>query len=174
MPRPSTRPSGVSIARQQDSHKRSRQGMPRESKRRRVCRTICPQRKMLRLTSPAAPRRPELSQSRSFDLDRHSKTSGAPSSNSSHRPFGHYKEHWHRVLLSGRATERPDQSRFPILTRSSLTRRHWRALSHCRIECVTAFGSVMHHAAATASRHVFIAVALKARCVVAEVRWRWT
>jgi hypothetical protein len=33
------------------------------------------------------------------------------------------------------------------------------ALSHCRIECVTAFGTVMHHAAATASRHVFIAVA---------------
>jgi myosin-crossreactive antigen len=28
--------------------------------------------------------------------------------------------------------------------------------------------------AATTSRHVCIAVALKARCVVAEVRWRWT
>ena len=29
-------------------------------------------------------------------------------------------------------------------------------------------------AAATTSRHVCIAVALKARCVFAEVRWRWT
>ena len=36
------------------------------------------------------------------------------------------------------------------------------------------FGSVMHHAAATASRHVLIAAALKARCVLAEARWRWT
>jgi len=30
------------------------------------------------------------------------------------------------------------------------------------------------HAAATTSRHVSIAHALKARCVLAEVRWRWT
>ena len=30
------------------------------------------------------------------------------------------------------------------------------------------------HAAATTSRHVSIADALKARCVLAEVRWRWT
>jgi hypothetical protein len=29
-------------------------------------------------------------------------------------------------------------------------------------------------AVATASRHVCIADALKARCVLAEVRWRWT
>ena len=33
---------------------------------------------------------------------------------------------------------------------------------------------VLTHAAATASRHVCIADALKARCVRAEVRWRWT
>jgi hypothetical protein len=30
------------------------------------------------------------------------------------------------------------------------------------------------HAAETTSRHVSIADALKARCVLAEVRWRWT
>ena len=30
------------------------------------------------------------------------------------------------------------------------------------------------HAAATTSRHVSVADALKARCVLAEVRWRWT
>ena len=31
-----------------------------------------------------------------------------------------------------------------------------------------------YHAAATTSCHVCIADALKARCVLAEVRWRWT
>src|SRR5580704_10382785 len=30
------------------------------------------------------------------------------------------------------------------------------------------------HAAATTSRHACMADALKARCVLAEVRWRWT
>ena len=33
---------------------------------------------------------------------------------------------------------------------------------------------LIHQAAAAASRHVCIADALKARCVLAEVRWRWT
>src|ERR1019366_9334385 len=31
-----------------------------------------------------------------------------------------------------------------------------------------------NHAAATTSRHVCMAAALKARCVLADVRWRWT
>ena len=43
-----------------------------------------------------------------------------------------------------------------------------RALSRCQIEHAT------NHAAATTSRHVRRADALKARCVLAEVRWRWT
>jgi hypothetical protein len=33
---------------------------------------------------------------------------------------------------------------------------------------------LIHQAAAAASRHVCVADALKARCVLAEVRWRWT
>ena len=34
--------------------------------------------------------------------------------------------------------------------------------------------NVLQHAAATTSRHACMAEALKARCVLAEVRWRWT
>ena len=48
------------------------------------------------------------------------------------------------------------------------------ALSHCQIEHVTNLLARQAHAAATTSRHVCIADARKARCVLAEVRWRWT
>ena len=48
------------------------------------------------------------------------------------------------------------------------------ALSRCRIEHVTDLLVRQAHAAATTSFHVCIADALKARCVLAEVRWRWT
>src|ERR1700730_5846293 len=34
--------------------------------------------------------------------------------------------------------------------------------------------SQRNHAAATTSRHACMAEALKARCVLADVRWRWT
>jgi hypothetical protein len=47
------------------------------------------------------------------------------------------------------------------------------ALSHCYIEHVTNRLARQAHAAATTSRHVCIADALKARCVLADVRWRW-
>ena len=46
--------------------------------------------------------------------------------------------------------------------------------SHCQIEHVTNLLARRTHAAATTSRHVCMADALKARCVLAEVRWRWT
>jgi AAA domain len=48
------------------------------------------------------------------------------------------------------------------------------ALSHRRTEHATNLRLCRTQAAATASRHVCIADALKARCVLAEVRWRWT
>jgi protein-tyrosine-phosphatase len=35
-------------------------------------------------------------------------------------------------------------------------------------------GARRAHAAATTSRHVCMADSLKSRCVLAEVRWRWT
>src|ERR1700730_15486396 len=44
----------------------------------------------------------------------------------------------------------------------------------CQIEHVTNLLARQLHAAATTSRHVCRADALKARCVLAEVRWRWT
>jgi hypothetical protein len=44
------------------------------------------------------------------------------------------------------------------------------ALSHCRIVCVAGFRAVMHHAAPTASRHLFMAVSWEVRCIRAEVR----
>ena len=49
-----------------------------------------------------------------------------------------------------------------------------KALSHCQIEHVTNLLARQAHAAATTSRHVCMADARKARCVLAEVRWRWT
>ena len=49
-----------------------------------------------------------------------------------------------------------------------------RALSRCQIEHATNLPARQVHAAATTSRHVRRADALKARCVLAEVRWRWT
>ena len=48
------------------------------------------------------------------------------------------------------------------------------ALSDYQIERVTNLLARRAHAAATTSRHVCIADALKARCVFPEVRWRWT
>jgi hypothetical protein len=44
------------------------------------------------------------------------------------------------------------------------------ALSHCQIEHATNLLARQAHAAATTSCHVFMAAALKARCVLAEVR----
>jgi hypothetical protein len=44
-------------------------------------------------------------------------------------------------------------------------------LSHCRIANVANLLACRTHAAATASRHLCIAVAVKVRCVLAEVRW---
>jgi hypothetical protein len=55
-----------------------------------------------------------------------------------------------------------------------LYRTDQQALSHYQIEHVTNLLACQAHAAATTSRHVCIAVALKAWCVFAEVRWRWT
>jgi hypothetical protein len=49
-----------------------------------------------------------------------------------------------------------------------------KALSHYQIERVTNLLARQTHAAVTTSRHVSMADALKARCVLAEVRWRWT
>jgi hypothetical protein len=51
--------------------------------------------------------------------------------------------------------------------------RRW-ALSHCQIVHATNLLARWAHAAATTSCHVCMADALKARCVLAEVRWRWT
>jgi hypothetical protein len=41
-------------------------------------------------------------------------------------------------------------------------------------ECKNFYASNIFYPTATASRHTFIAVARKARCVLAEIRWRWT
>ena len=48
------------------------------------------------------------------------------------------------------------------------------ALSRCRRKSAKGLQLLKFQAAATASRHVFIAAARKVRCVGAEVRWRWT
>jgi len=48
------------------------------------------------------------------------------------------------------------------------------ALSRCQIDHATNLLARQAHAAATTSRHVSMADALKARCVLAEVKWRWT
>jgi hypothetical protein len=48
------------------------------------------------------------------------------------------------------------------------------ALSHCRIEHVAILLARRAHAAVATSRHVCTADARKARCVLADVRWRWT
>jgi small-conductance mechanosensitive channel len=48
------------------------------------------------------------------------------------------------------------------------------ALSHCRIEHAAILPACRTHVAATISCHVCIAEARKARCVLAEVRCRWT
>ena len=48
---------------------------------------------------------------------------------------------------------------------------------HCHIaeeEHKNFYASDIFYPTATASRHTFIAVARKARCVLAEIRWRWT
>jgi putative transposase len=50
-----------------------------------------------------------------------------------------------------------------------------RRLCHItQIERITNLLTRQAHAAATTSRHVGIAEARKVRCVLAEVRWRWT
>ena len=49
-----------------------------------------------------------------------------------------------------------------------------KALSHSQIERVTNLLARQAHAVATTSRHVCMADSLKSRCVLAEVRWRWT
>src|SRR5580704_4501730 len=48
------------------------------------------------------------------------------------------------------------------------------AMSHCQIAHATNLLARWAHAAATTSCHVCMADALKTRCVLAEVRWRWT
>ena len=48
------------------------------------------------------------------------------------------------------------------------------ALSHWQIEHVTNLLARQVHATATTSRHVCRADARKTRCVLADVRWRWT
>src|SRR5208337_4122775 len=58
----------------------------------------------------------------------------------------------------------------------------WRQCSECVRQALSHYGTVdtaiptcfSAHAAETTSRHVSMADALKARCVLAEVRWRWT
>ena len=49
-----------------------------------------------------------------------------------------------------------------------------RALSRYRMKNARGLRLAYFHATATAARHMFIADALKARCVLADVRWRWT
>ena len=48
------------------------------------------------------------------------------------------------------------------------------ALSRCQMEHVTNLLARQAHAAATTSCHVCMADPLKARWVLAEVKWRWT
>jgi hypothetical protein len=61
-----------------------------------------------------------------------------------------------------------------LISSEAKTTSDTEALSHCRIGHVTILLVCRAHAAATTSSHVCIADALKARCVLAEVRWRWT
>jgi hypothetical protein len=49
-----------------------------------------------------------------------------------------------------------------------------RALSRCRRKSAMGLQPWKFQVPVTASRHVLIAEARKARCVEAEVRWRWT
>src|SRR5258708_4775044 len=49
-----------------------------------------------------------------------------------------------------------------------------RALSRCRRKSTMGLQLWKFQVPVTASRHVLIAAARKARCVEAEVRWRWT
>ncbi len=49
-----------------------------------------------------------------------------------------------------------------------------RALSHCRTNEAKSLRLAYFQAATTAVRHAFIADARNARCVWADVRWRWT
>ena len=48
------------------------------------------------------------------------------------------------------------------------------ALSRYRMNNARDLRLAYFQATATAARHMFIADARKARCVLAEVRWRWT
>src|ERR1019366_5580642 len=47
------------------------------------------------------------------------------------------------------------------------------ALSRYRMKNARGLRLAYFHATATAARHMFIADALKARCVLADVIWRW-
>ncbi len=62
-------------------------------------------------------------------------------------------------------------SQFTQITRSQ---SHQTALSRCQGKNATFHDLSGCQAAATAVRHVSIAVARSVRCVWAEVRWRWT
>ena len=64
------------------------------------------------------------------------------------------------TAMSATFTDNPQNTWFGVVTLPNQVRNSFRVRNAS--------------AAATASRHVFIAVALKARCVLAEVRWRWT
>jgi hypothetical protein len=57
----------------------------------------------------------------------------------------------------------------------SVFRKEFRRLCHIiNLERVTNLLARQAHAAATTSRHVCITEAREVRCVLAEVRWRWT
>ena len=75
-----------------------------------------------------------------------------------------------------RPPRRPAFARVRIFdtSRVAASGTHRRALSHCQIVHATNLLAGWAHAAATTSCHVCMADALKARCVLAEVRWRWT
>ena len=50
----------------------------------------------------------------------------------------------------------------------------WLALSRYRMQNARDLRLAYFQATATAARHMFVADARKARCVLAEARWRWT
>ena len=56
-----------------------------------------------------------------------------------------------------------------------MTNEHWQGfVTLLKIERGVFGLHSYNHAAATTSRQVCMAEALKARCVLAEMRWRWT
>ena len=73
-------------------------------------------------------------------------------------------------ILVGKSGKQPQRRGSP-LSQAISVRSGTVTLSE--IACDGRFTS-RYHAAATTSRHACMAEALKARCVLAEVRWRWT